>query len=165
MGFDCGFDIYPRLEANGPDKEAYRKFVEEIVKKYGDMYDKKGRRSDGKILTTTADESVKSVEPDNVYFWFMIGECPHIPKSSDHCEYFLRFSSKVSGRLTAQAEPYIEDVYKIAQKYFGSRVKFWHELNEFGDEKQQFGYYHWNEVYDADKKLRGLNTEAPQVLA
>jgi hypothetical protein len=165
MGFDCGFDIYPRLEANAPNKEAYGRFIEEILKRYGGVYDKKGRRTDGKILTTSPDESANSTESDSLYLWFMIGECPHIPKSPDHCDYFLRFSSKVSGCLTTPAQPYIKDVYEIAKNYFGSRVRFWHELNEFGDEQEQFGYYGWDEVYDADKKLKELRNGAQQVLA
>ena len=160
MGFDCGFDMYPRLEANASNKESYSRFLEEIIKKYGNVYDAKGRRDDGKILTTSINESAKSMGVDDVYIWFMVGECPCIPKSPEHCDYFLRFSSKVSGSLTTPAESYIEDVYEIAKTYFGSRVKFWHELNEFGTVRQQYGYYKWNEIHDADKKLRELGTEA-----
>lgn len=44
-------------------------------------------------------------------------------------------------------------MYKIAKKYFGSRVHFWHEMNETGDERQ-WGYYDWQEVHDADRRLR-----------
>jgi len=54
----------------------------------------------------------------------MVGECPHMPGNSDCCDYFLRFSSKVSGRLTTPAELYIRSVYQIAKKHFGSRVHF-----------------------------------------
>jgi hypothetical protein len=89
----------------------------------------------------------------------MIRECPHMPVDPDHCDYFLRFSSKVSGRLTAPAQQYIEGVYEIAKIYFDSRVHFWHELNEWGDTHEQWGYYSWDEVYSADKKLRELNVE------
>jgi hypothetical protein len=67
---------------------------------------------------------------DKVYIWFMIGECP------DRCDYFLRFSSKISGRLTTPAEPYIRSVHKIAKKHFGKRVHFWHEINDTRDERQ-----------------------------
>lgn len=79
-----------------------------------------------------------------------------MPSNPDRCEYFLRFSSKVSGRLTAPARPYILNVYKIAKRHFGSRVHFWHEMNETGDERQ-WGYYGWQEVHDAKKKLRELD--------
>ncbi|KAH7070216.1 hypothetical protein FB567DRAFT_598482 [Paraphoma chrysanthemicola] len=163
MGFDCGFDIYPRLEANESNKEAYGRFLEEITKKYENVHDKKGRRADGKILTTNCDDSAKPMDMDSIYIWFMVGECPRIPKSPEHCTYFLRFSSKVSGSLTTPAESYIKDVYKIAKTYFGSRVRFWHELNEFGTEQQQYGYYDWNDIHDADKQLEALGTEAQQL--
>ncbi|KEY70680.1 hypothetical protein S7711_11492 [Stachybotrys chartarum IBT 7711] len=83
----------------------------------------------------------------------MVGECPHLPSNPDRCDYFLRFSSKISGRLTSPAEPYIGGVHKIAKKYFGSRVHFWHEMDETGDERQ-YGYHDWQTVHDASKKLR-----------
>ncbi|OAL46898.1 hypothetical protein IQ07DRAFT_683008 [Pyrenochaeta sp. DS3sAY3a] len=156
MGYDCGFDIYPRLEANTLNKEAYGRFVEEIIKKYGDVYDKEGRRPDGKILITCAQESENPMDADDLYIRFMVGECPYMPKSPEHCEYFLRFSSKVSGGLTAPAESYIHDVYEIAKTYFRSRVNFWHELYD------DYGVYGWKEIHDADKKLRELGTQARQ---
>lgn len=165
MGFDCGFDIYPRLESNASNKETYGRFIEELFKKYGEMYDEKGRRSDGKILITSRDESARTRESDDLYIWFMIGECPHIPKSPDHCEFFLRFSSKVSGGLTAPAEPYIKAVYKIAKTYFGSRVRFWHEMNESEDMQQQYGCYGSKEVNDADEKLRELGAGTQQAVS
>jgi hypothetical protein len=159
MGFDCGFDIYPPLKATASSKEIYSQFLDEIENTYQNVVDKKGRRTDGKILIT------ESEELDNLYIWFIIGECPHIPANHDHCDYFLRFSSKVSGHLTMPAQPYIEGVYEIAKKHFGSRVHFWHELNEFGDIHHQCGYYSWEEVNSADKKLRELNTELVQTNA
>lgn len=152
MGFDCGFDIYPRLEATAANKEAYQRFLEEITRTYGDVYDEDGRRKDGKILHIETDPD----HPDcNLFLEFMVGECPRMPRSLDRCDYFLRFSSKVSGGLTAHAEPYIRGVHKIAKKYFADRVNFWHEMCETGDARQ-FGYYTWREVYDADKELRAL---------
>lgn len=157
MGYDCGFDIYPRLEANTSNKESYGRFVEEIILKYGDVYDKEGRRSDGKILITSAKESENPMDMDNFYVQFMVGECPCMPKSPEHCDYFLRFSSKVSGGLTEPAETYIRDVCEIAKTYFGNQVKFWHELYE------QYGLYGWKDIHDADKKLRELETEARHV--
>ena len=153
MGFDCGFDIYPRLEATASNKETYRRFLDEIIRTYENVYDKEGRMTDGKVL----DIPPNSHHSDKIYIWFMVGECPHIPGNPDHCDYFLRFSSKVSGRLTTPAEPYIRSVYQIAKKYFGSRVHFWHEMTETGDERQ-WGYYDWQEVHDADRKLRELET-------
>lgn len=86
---------------------------------------------------------------------FMVGECPQMPSSPYRCNYFLRFSSKVSGQLTTPAKPYIVDVYQIAKNHFGSSVHFWHEMNETGDERQR-GYYSWQEVRDARTVLREL---------
>jgi len=102
------------------------------------------------------------MESDNVYIWFMIGECPCVPKSPDHCD----LSSALALRLAAawrRPPSHVSKMYysyEIAKTYFGSRVRFWHELNEFGTEKQQYGYYGWNEIHDADEKLRTLGTEA-----
>ena len=159
MGFDCGFDIYPRLEATASNKETYRRFLDEIIRTYENVYDKEGRMTDGKVL----DIPPNSHHSDKIYIRFMVGECPHMPGNPDRCDYFLRFSSKVSGRLTTPAEPYIRSVYKIANKYFGSRVHFWHEMAETGDERQR-GYYNWQEVHDADRKLRELETGQEQDL-
>lgn len=49
MGFDCGFDIFPRLEATAVNQQLYQEFLDEIIRTYRDVYDEKGRRSDGKI--------------------------------------------------------------------------------------------------------------------
>jgi len=154
MGFGCGFDICPRLEATASNKEIYRRFLDEIIRTYENVYDKEGRRTDGKVLEMPTD----SGHCDSVYISFMVGECPHMPHNPDHCNYFLRFSSKVSGCLTTPAAPYIENVHKIAKKYFGSRVHFWHELCETGDERQ-WGCYNWLEVHEADRKLRELERQ------
>ncbi|RYP25149.1 hypothetical protein DL765_000030 [Monosporascus sp. GIB2] len=154
MGFDCGFDIFPELEPTEANKRAYQAFLDEIVDTYQNVYDKEGGREDGKVLQLPED---LGGFPNKHYIQFMVGECPRMPANPDCCDYFLRFSSKVSGRLTACAEPYIKDVHQIAKKYFGDRVHFWHELNESGDEKQ-WGYYSWSEIYDAYEKLRALET-------
>ena len=151
MGFDCGFDVYPRLEATAANKQTYKRFLEEIIHIYDEVYDKEGRRADGKVL----DMPTNSDQSDKVNVWFMVGECPHMPSNIDRCDYFLRFSSKISGRLTTPAAPYIRSVHEIAKKHFGSRVHFWHEMNETGDERQ-WGYYDWQQVHDANKELREL---------
>ncbi|KAL7467388.1 hypothetical protein ACHAXS_007625 [Conticribra weissflogii] len=149
MGYDCGFDIYPRLEPTAKNKEAYRQFLDEIIKSYGQIYDRNARNEDGMVLKIPSDS-----DPDSkkCFITFMVGECPHLPSNPEHCTYFLRFSSKVSGNLTTPAEPYIRSVFNIARKYFGSRVCFWHELND------QYGCYSWNEVYEAEKKIRNLES-------
>lgn len=155
MGFDCGFDIHPRLEVNAENIQSYQSFLDEITRTYKDVYDKDGRRADGKVLVMPADISDDSSKS---YIRFMVGECPHMPSNPARCDYFLRFSSKVSGRLTTPAAPYIRSVRKIAEKYFGSRVHFWHELNETGDKKRH-GYYNWQEIHDASAKLRELESQ------
>ncbi|KAJ4183155.1 hypothetical protein NW755_010004 [Fusarium falciforme] len=154
MGFGCGFDIYPRLEVTPENKEAYQRFLDEIIDIYKDTYDLRGRRDDGKVLEMPTD----SDHPDHfdkVNICFMVGECPHMPSNPERCDYFLRFSSKVSGRLTAPAEPYIRSVYKIAKKHFGSKVHFWDELRET-DDQRQWGWYDWQQVHDTEKELREL---------
>ncbi|RSM00581.1 hypothetical protein CEP52_009045 [Fusarium oligoseptatum] len=101
MGFDRGFDIYPRLEVTPENKEAYQRFLNEIIDTYKDTYDQRGIRTDSKVLEMPKD----SDNPDRAYIMFMVGECPHMPSSPDHCDHFLRFSSKISGSLTAPARP------------------------------------------------------------
>ncbi|KND89209.1 hypothetical protein TOPH_06228 [Tolypocladium ophioglossoides CBS 100239] len=151
MGFDCGFDICPRLELNAANKLAYQEFLREVISTYQGVHDEEGRRADGKVLVLPGD----SEELDKVNIWFMVGECPHLPSTPDQCNYFLRFSSKVSGRLTTPAEKYIRAIHEIAKRYFGSRVHYWHGMNETGDEKQ-YGCYDWPEVQEAAKELREL---------
>ncbi|KAK5994033.1 hypothetical protein PT974_07473 [Cladobotryum mycophilum] len=151
MGFDCGFDIYPRLEATAVNKQSYQRFLDEVISTFQNTHDKNGRRPDGKVLTLPDDP----IEGDKVYIQFMVGECPHMPCNPERCDYFLRFSSKVSGHLTTPAEPYIKRVCNIARKHFGGRVHFWHELCETNDERQ-WGCYDWLQVYDARRELREL---------
>jgi hypothetical protein len=152
MGYDCGFDVFPRLEPNASNVETYRQFRDDIMRKYDDAYDDAGRSHDGKVLEVPT----SSDDHDKLYLRFMVGECPQMPYTPDHCNYFLRFSSKVSGDLTMSAEPYIRDVYQIAKAYFGSLIHFWHEMCETDDERQ-WGYYSWQEVNNADDELRKLN--------
>ena len=152
MGYDCGFDVYPRLEPNASNVETYRQFRDEIILKYNDAYNDAGRRHDGKVLEVPT----SSDDHDKFYLRFMVGECPQMPYIPNYCNYFLRFSSKVSGNLTMPAEPYIRDVYQIAKTYFGSLIHFWYEICETDDERQ-WGYYSWQEVNNADDELRKLN--------
>lgn len=151
MGFDYGFDIYPRLEPSDSNKETYRQFLDEVIRTYEGVHDEAGRRADGKVLVMPPDS-----EFSKSYVRFMVGECPHMPYDPDRCDYFLRFSSKISGHLTFPAEKYITSVHEIAKRYFGSRVHLWHELWEMGDERLRNGCYGWQEVHDADRKLREL---------
>ena len=119
-------------------------------------YDEAGRSPDGKVLDVPTNS-----DRDKFYIRFMVGECPGIPHNPDSCDYLLRFSSKVSGHLTTPTKPYISGVHEIAKKYFGRRVHLWHELWETEDERQ-LGCYNWQEVHDADRKLRELETGQEQ---
>jgi hypothetical protein len=159
MGFDCGFDIYPRLDAaNESDKRAYREFLDEIIDTYKDAYDDEGRRKDGKVLQLPGDAEEGDF-PSNDYICFMVGECPKMLANPEQCGYFLRFSSRISGSLTQCAEPYIRSVRQIAEKHFGDRVHSWHELNEMADDPRKWmGCYDWATVNEAEEKLRALGT-------
>lgn len=154
MGFVCGFDIYPRLEANAENKKAYQQFLDEIIQTYKDVYDHDARRPDDKILELPNESEHSATH----HIRLMIGECPEMPSRPEWCNYFLRFSSKVSGHLTAPARPYIDNVYKIAKKHFGDRVYFWHELRD-SDDWRSWGFYSWSEVREADRELKELGSE------
>ncbi|KAL2689139.1 hypothetical protein Neosp_003191 [[Neocosmospora] mangrovei] len=154
MGFDCGFDIYPRLEVTPENKENYQRFIDDIIATYEGVYDEKGDRDDGKVLQMPTDSDYPD-DWDKANIYFMVGECPRMPCSPERCNYFLRFSSKVSGRLTAPAAPYIRSVYKIAEKHFGSRVQFWDEWLDTGDQRQ-WGWYDWQQIHDARAELLEL---------
>ncbi|EHK25263.1 uncharacterized protein TRIVIDRAFT_143709, partial [Trichoderma virens Gv29-8] len=82
------------------------------------VYEEKGRWEDGKILDTL--NSLKY--SDRNLIQLMISECPHIRSSPERGNYFLRFSSKVIGSLTALAHPHTMNDLKIPKKHFGSRV-------------------------------------------
>ena len=119
MGFDCGFDMVPKLTDSKADSSGWFLFVEEIKTIYED---------DPLVLVTPK------------MITFQVGEHPVLPIVG---QKFLRFSSKVSGSLTAAAEPYIREVYTIARKYFNGRLQFWHELAD------NYGYYSWTEVHES----------------
>jgi hypothetical protein len=145
MGFDFGFDIWPRLDGN-TDRDVYEAFVLKIIEIYKDRHDDNSHREDRKVLETPLDASCD--DKQNVRF--TVGEGPHMPFNPNHCGRFLRFSSKISDHLTVPAERYIREVYQIAKNFFGSRVHLWHEMNETGDERQN-GYYSWTEIHNANR--------------
>lgn len=124
MGIDCGFDVHPRLEPTEENKESYACFIAEVLRKYEDD------DNPGAGIAVVVPHSECS------YIEFQIGEHPTIPYK---CEYFLRFSSKVSGRH-GEAEGYLKDVYKIAKKWFGDRVQWWNEGFD------QWGVWGWTEA-------------------
>lgn len=157
MGIDCGFDMHPRLDPNNPaDLASYRDFVAEIIQAYRNKYDKDGRREDGKVLILPSDCLMPADHfgaLDRCSITFAVGEYPRIPANPQRCNYFLRFSSKVSGPLTYPARNYIVKVCAIARKYFADRVQVWDEGCD------QFGFYNWKEVTEAEGELLRLEAK------
>ena len=91
MGFDCGFDVYPRLEATAANKQTYKRFLEEIIQRYDEVYDKEGRRADGKVL----DMPTNSDQSDRVNLWAAsVRTCPAISTGAT-------ISSALARRLAA----------------------------------------------------------------
>lgn len=125
MGFDCGFDIFPAFERTPSNQENFDLFLQDLLAFY--------------VLGTEVIEEEASLV-------FPVGEHPRIPY---RCEYFLRFSSKVSGNSTPPARPYIIGVYEIANRWFGDRVHYWHEMCET-DDHHQWSFYDWNQIYEMD---------------
>jgi hypothetical protein len=115
----CGFDIFPRLEPNESNRDAYSRFKFQIDEFHVHEYDEKGI-----TIKTTGPIAIANGACD--YFWFNAGNCPFVPEKGDYCEYFLRFCGRGS------EEPYIQRVYEIAKQYFGTRVRYWHEPEECG---------------------------------
>ncbi|KAL8301243.1 hypothetical protein RB597_001922 [Gaeumannomyces tritici] len=97
MGFDCGFDVCPRLEPTPENQETYRRFLDEIIERWQGVYDPSGRREDGKILEMPGEvsEHAKMECGRDQYIYFKVGECPGMPARPENCNFFLRFSSKV----------------------------------------------------------------------
>lgn len=149
MGYDFGFDIYPQLEATERNIEKYERFRNAIIRKYENAFDPGSHRPDGKVL-----DILKELGSDfgtNYNISFLVREIPHMPYAAQRCNYFLRFSSKVSGRLTTPAEPYIRQVFGIGKKYFWDRVRFWHDLEEDISKEDCYGYHEWQELNDAEE--------------
>ena len=153
MGYDCGFDIYPRLTV--ADHKTYLAFRDELISVFEDTYDEDARDPSGKILSLPTDPEDSTVrDKDELYIRFMIGECPQLPYDPEHCGYFLRFSSKISASLSAPAQKYIARVCEIGKVYFGQRVHEWNELEAAGEGTEAPVWYTEGEVEDAERGLR-----------
>lgn len=145
MGFDCGFDTSPPLEQNNQDHaDKWSRFITAVFTRYEGH--KQSADADLLILHTVFIES-------------NVGEHPLLPYDGTK---FRRFSSKVSGGLTQEAEPVIRQVFRLAKERFGDRVSFWHELAE--DEESPHGVrgmvYGWAEAYESFKTYRTEDGEA-----
>jgi hypothetical protein len=145
MSYDCGFDIFPRLTVDA-DRDAYKNFIDEIMITYEDIHDPDSHHPDQKLLELPTDP--ESSDKHNIRF--TVGECPSLPFDPDHCGYFLRFSSKVSGRSIAPAEIYVKEVFKIARKHFGKRARWWNETHD------KHGRYSWQVIHDAANNLKRI---------
>lgn len=157
MGWDCGFDIFPRIEPTPENKKAYKQFIDAVINKYQGVYDDDARSDDKMILSLPGDATKQAGTRPDPYIRLMIGECPSMPADPEHCNYFMRFSSKVSGRLTSPAEKYIYQVYDIAKRFLGGNVCFWHEGKmTYAPEEEWDWHYDWGEVYKVEKELRDL---------
>ncbi|ROW01302.1 hypothetical protein VMCG_05980 [Cytospora schulzeri] len=123
MGMDAGFDMVPRLSRGIVDMQNWNSFIDIIKENYKD------------------DPQVE-VKPN--YIVFKAGEHPMLPFEGHK---FLRFSSKISGRIASETrvESYIDAITRAARARFGSRIQYW---NEYGD---QYGYYDWNEVHESTR--------------
>lgn len=110
--------MVPRLTRGTADTQNWDRFINAIKDHYKD---------DAQVETTSN------------CILFKAGEHPRLPFEGHK---FLRFSSKVSGRIATEsrAESYIEKVTAFAKASFGARIQYW---NEAGD---RFGHYNWNEV-------------------
>jgi hypothetical protein len=162
MGLNCGFDIFPALEPTEENKRAYRAFLDEVIATYSDKHDDESERHDGKVLELPDDSDANWHRTNKHYIYIMMGECPKMPAHPGHCGYFLRFTSKVNGRL-AGAERYIRGMCQIARKHLGYRVRFWHEADVYGTDMDRFGYYSWTEVFDVERELKALPVEGESV--
>lgn len=121
MGIDAGFDMVPRLSRGVVDRQNWDRFIDIVREHY-------------------KDDTQVEFKPSHIEF--KAGEHPTLPLE---CHKFLRFSSKISGRIaaTTRVEGYIKTVTAIARVIFGSRILYW---NECADQR---GHYDWHEVYES----------------
>jgi hypothetical protein len=122
MGIDAGFDMVPRLAKDAVDRHNWATFIGFIQEHYKD------------------DDQVET-KPN--YILFKAGEHPMLPFEGHK---FLRFSSKITGRIASESrvEYYIHTVIRIAKIHFGSHVRCWMEV----------GHYNWSDVNDSIKSYK-----------
>jgi hypothetical protein len=140
MGIHCGFDIFPRLDADS--MVAYHEFVEEVLETFDHERSSASFRKDGQIISTPTETDHCS--PGQICF--CLGEAPSFPSDPKHCQYFLRFSSKITH--CSVTEHCIREVCQIAKKHFVAwRVHFWHDFQDFPNDK-----YAWGDI-DEDHRM------------
>ena len=121
MGINIGFDLYPPIQKNSPDESRWSEFIENVKNVFKD--------------DTNVQVTDKIIE-------FQVGEYPFLTIDGS-C--FRRFTSKITGRC-GPAEPYIDIVLEIANRYFPGRLYPWNDCDcktwgRFNNEK-----YDWSEV-------------------
>jgi len=132
MGIDSGFDMVPRLSKGAVDRMNWQAFIEAMKKHY-------------------QNDNLVEVKPN--YIVFKAGEHPQLPFEGHK---FLRFSSKISGSHAKGVGDYLDTVTRVAQVYFGSRIRAWNEACD------ELGVYNWQDVYDSfrsyEQVCHGLST-------
>lgn len=148
MGFHCGFDLSPPIQAhNSTDTDKWARFITAVLRHYEPDSENDYDTSEVDILD------------DKGFIEFCVGEHPTLPYDGSK---FRRFSSKISGYFIYNAEPVIREVARIAKEVLGDRASFWHEL-EGEDDEAEHGVrgmrYDWQEVNES-LRTYGLDFEA-----
>ncbi|KAK8030357.1 hypothetical protein PG990_000091 [Apiospora arundinis] len=132
MGADAGFDMVPRLGLGAEDAQKWALFITKIKDAYADD---------------------AQVEFGQHQIEFKAGEHPTLPL---HGQHFLRFGSKVTGRIASETgvHAYIGVVRGLATQVFGTRIRRWSELND------TFGFYDWRDVYESARNAEAGKTKA-----
>ena len=129
MGFDCGFDLFPPIQSDSSlDTEKWARFIATVLRHYEPDSDQDYASSEVEILHHKG------------IFDFCVGEHPRLPYDGSK---FRRFSSKISGGLTYNAEPVVRKVARIAKEVFGDRTSFWHET---GGGRGSIAWSPWNDL-------------------
>lgn len=115
--------MVPRLSQGIQDRMKWQQFLNGVKQFYAD------------------DERV-NVGPRVIYS--KAGEWPSLPLEGHK---FLRFSSKITGRIAAETgvESYIKNVMAMAIASFGGQIRLWNELSD------EFGFYRWDFVHASVK--------------
>jgi hypothetical protein len=132
MGIDAGFDMVPPLSKGVVDRHNWSRFIDMIKEHY---------KGDTQV----------EIKPN--YINFKVGEHPTLPFEGHK---FLRFSSKVSGAIAkaSRVQQYIHTVTRVAQGYFGSRIRYWNEAAD------QLGVYDWNQVHESIRSYNQVRISA-----
>ena len=145
MGFDCGFDLSPPIQAhNSTDTDEWARFIAAVLQHYEhDLENDYG----------------VDILHNKGHIEFCVGQHPTLPYDGTK---FRRFSSKISEDFTYNAEPVIRKAAGIAKEVFGDRASVWHEVAGEDDEAEhgvRGMRYDWQEVNES-LRTYGLDSEA-----